>query len=158
MSNSAMRSLINTVCAQVATCGFVGYVPVMPGTITSFLTTLFFWVVPLPAGWYWGILLMLFFVGWYGASCYAAKSQRIDPSEVVIDEVVGMMLSLAFLPKRMFLYSSAFILFRFFDITKIFPINRCERLSWVGLAIMLDDVVAGVMAWWCVMGLYWIGW
>ncbi len=137
-----------------ATCFFMGYIPLLPGTAASLLTSILLWVWPLSLEAYMLALGGLFFGGWYSSAIYTAKKGVSDPSEIVIDEVVGMMVALAFLPHDKLLYIGAFLLFRFFDITKLFPVNRCERLSWVGLAVMADDVMAGIMAWCCMMTFY----
>ena len=63
----------------------------------------------------------------------------------MIDEVVGMLIALLFVPKTTFFLIAAFILFRIFDIAKPFPARRMERLHG-GWGIVLDDVIAGVYA------------
>jgi phosphatidylglycerophosphatase A len=68
-----------------------------------------------------------------------------DPSQVTIDEAVGMWISLLWLPKTPIVFLSAFFLFRFFDIIKIFPATYFDRKRG-GFAIMMDDVVAAVYA------------
>lgn len=71
---------------------------------------------------------------------------KIDPQEVVIDEFAGYYLALLGLDIcSVFNVLSAFVLFRFFDITKLGPIRRAERLSGAW-GIMADDIVAGVAA------------
>jgi phosphatidylglycerophosphatase A len=68
---------------------------------------------------------------------------RVDPSQVVLDEVVGQMIALVAWPVAGWkMYVAGFVLFRFFDIVKPFPARRCERIAG-GWGIMLDDVVAG---------------
>lgn len=68
-----------------------------------------------------------------------------DPSIVVIDEIIGMLISLAFVEKSLIAVAIAFFAFRFFDIVKPFPARQCERIP-NGWGIMLDDVVAGIYA------------
>ncbi len=68
-----------------------------------------------------------------------------DPSIVVIDEIVGMWISLLWLPKTLPAILLAFILFRVMDIIKPEPARLMERLPY-GLGIMLDDVIAGIYA------------
>jgi phosphatidylglycerophosphatase A len=68
-----------------------------------------------------------------------------DPSIVVIDEIIGMWVSLFLLPKTFLAIISAFIVFRALDIVKPFPARRLEKLP-NGWGIMLDDIVAGVYA------------
>lgn len=68
-----------------------------------------------------------------------------DPSRIVIDEVVGMWISMLFLPFRWECYVLSFILFRLFDIYKPFYIRKMESIG-NGWGVMLDDVLAGVYA------------
>lgn len=70
---------------------------------------------------------------------------REDPSEVVIDEVAGYLLALFFLPSSWLTISLGFLLFRFFDIWKPFPIKRIEAVKG-GPGIVLDDLAAGLYA------------
>jgi phosphatidylglycerophosphatase A len=65
-----------------------------------------------------------------------------DPSHIIIDELVGQWLALLFLPKGLINIAIAFILFRFFDIIKPWPISLIEKLP-KGLGVMSDDLVAG---------------
>jgi phosphatidylglycerophosphatase A len=71
--------------------------------------------------------------------------KEADPSMVVIDEMVGMWISLLFLPKTYVVIVTAFVMFRVFDIIKPPPAQRLERVPH-GWGIMLDDVVAGLYA------------
>lgn len=66
-----------------------------------------------------------------------------DPSKIVIDEVVGMWISMLFLPHKWECFVAAFVLFRLFDIYKPFYIRRLESLK-NGWGVMMDDVLAGV--------------
>ena len=74
-----------------------------------------------------------------------ADQQHPDPSEVVIDEVVGMMVTLAYLPWSFVSIGLGFLLFRVFDILKPPPARQLESLPG-GWGIVIDDVVAGVYA------------
>ena len=65
-----------------------------------------------------------------------------DPSHIIIDELVGQWLALLFLPNGLINIAIAFILFRFFDIIKPWPISLIEKLP-KGLGVMSDDLVAG---------------
>jgi phosphatidylglycerophosphatase A len=68
-----------------------------------------------------------------------------DPSEAVIDELAGQWLACAFAPVSVAGYVVAFVLFRFFDMTKIWPVSAAERVRG-GWGVMFDDIVAGSMA------------
>ena len=69
-----------------------------------------------------------------------------DPSMIVIDEVAGMAVALAGAPFEPLLILIAFLLFRFFDILKPFPVRQIEKGFPGGWGIVLDDVAAGVLA------------
>jgi len=71
--------------------------------------------------------------------------RRHDDGRITIDEVAGMLVSLAWLPARLEVAALAFVLFRVFDIWKPFPAGAAERLPG-GLGVMADDLVAGVYA------------
>jgi phosphatidylglycerophosphatase A len=66
-----------------------------------------------------------------------------DPAECTVDEVVGMWISLLFLPKTLLISTVAFISWRIFDIIKPSPARQLERLSG-GIGIMIDDIIAGL--------------
>lgn len=99
----------------------------------------------------------VFFLGWWATQKMTAGQENHDPSEVVIDEVAGQWIALW--PLSFGLWSAgaeawlfpypgwlaAFILFRFFDVTKFGPIGWADRRS-NALGVMLDDVFAGIAA------------
>ncbi len=86
----------------------------------------------------------IFALGVWAAGHAERFFDRIDPGEVVIDEVVGQIITFLARPDAPGKYLLAgFILFRIFDVVKPFPVRRAERLPG-GWGIMLDDVVAGV--------------
>jgi phosphatidylglycerophosphatase A len=143
---------MNSIAKQIATVFGLGSVFPAPGTAAS--------VVALPAAWLivhigdgaWerrGMLLLaglaIFALGAWASELYARAEGREDPSECVVDEVAGQWVACAFAPISLFGFAMAFLLFRVFDITKLWPVNLAERVPG-GLGIMLDDIVAGVMA------------
>ena len=84
--------------------------------------------------------------------------ERKDPGEVVIDELVGVWLVLLpFESPSFWLVLAAFAFFRFFDISKPWPVRASENWLPDGFGIMIDDVVAGVWALLCVALLRLIG-
>ena len=141
----------------VATVGGVGFVPWAPGTAGSAVGL----VVAATVGqfmnpwWYLGLVVALFFSGVAAAQAVERSALRKDPSHVVIDEVVGMLLALFALPVRAGVFLSAFLCFRGLDIFKPFPIRRLERQPG-GWGIMLDDLAAGVCANLLVRGGLWV--
>jgi len=129
----------------IATGFLSGYSPIVPGTAGS-LVGLAIYVIPnfeIPSILF-GFILITFFIGTY-ASSRMEKYYGDDPSIVVIDEIVGMWISLLFLPKSWVIGCIAFVAFRFYDIVKPPPARRIEKLA-NGWGIMLDDLFAGVYA------------
>ncbi len=122
-----------------------GYSPLAPGTAGSILAVVIVYLLAPIGLWIFGsALLLLFLLGvWSGTQL--EKDHGEDPSLVVIDEIVGMGISLLFLPKSWPLFLVAFLLFRLFDIFKPFPINNLQDIHG-GWGIMLDDVLAGIYA------------
>jgi len=144
MTNPTSRPRLPFVCATFFYCGFA---PVAPGTVGSAAALLL--VVPLRlAGLAWldlAAVAVLFAIGVWSAGIVERHLASEDPGAVVIDEVVGMYVSLLWLPLTWQAVLAAFLVFRLFDILKPWPAGRFERLGG-GLGIMADDVMAGVYA------------
>ena len=96
--------------------------------------------------WTWLILPLFIFLSWYVCAAANKDSDSKDHSSVVIDEVAGMLLALAFVPHTLMAYFGAFILFRVFDIWKPWPISWADKSVKGGLGILLDDLIAGLFA------------
>jgi phosphatidylglycerophosphatase A len=131
----------------LATFFGVGLFPLVPGTAASAVAALFYKLVLHGLGWPLYVLLVggLFLAGTAASKTYAAELGRPDPGRIVIDEVCGQLIALAFLPSGWLAVGLAFALFRFFDIIKPWPIRKLERLPG-GWGIMADDVGAGLAA------------
>lgn len=85
-------------------------------------------------------------IGVWASMRYCASHGVADPGEVVIDEVAGQWLALVFAsPDNPWHFLAAFVLFRFFDVAKIWPANWAERLPG-GWGVMMDDIIAGLYA------------
>ncbi len=92
------------------------------------------------------IIIVTFFIGWK-ASLEAEKALGMhDNSSIVIDEFVGMFISVLFFPSNISLVFLAFVLFRVYDIFKPWPISFFDKKIGGGLGIMVDDVLAGIFA------------
>ena len=90
-------------------------------------------------------IILLAIIGTRAASAYQQQTGKKDASEVVVDEVVGQWIPLLIIPMTPVWILAAFVLFRFFDITKLGPIGMAEK--WPGgFGVMADDVVAGAAA------------
>ena len=130
----------------VATGAGSGYAPIAPGTAGSAVGLLLFWPLSwLPLGWQIGVTVAVFVLGTLAASRVATEVGLKDPGIVVVDEVVGMWISLLFLPLTPIVAAVGFLLFRLLDVVKPWPARDFERLPG-GWGIMTDDVMAGVYA------------
>lgn len=125
----------------------LGFFPVAPGTLTS-LVILFiyrYFLHDLRGPYILLTLTALIVLGTPAASSYSSELKRPDPSRVVIDEAAGQLIVLVFVPVDWTPLIAGFLLFRFFDIVKPFPIRKAEGLP-AGWGIMADDILAGLMA------------
>lgn len=126
-----------------------GLLPIAPGTWGAAVAVLLAWPVAVwqPTGlpYLLGVLILTFFgVGVVGSNRMEAEWGK-DPSQTVIDEMVGMWIALLLLPTHWPYWLAAFFLFRLFDIFKPLGIRRLENLPG-GWGVMLDDVLAGLYA------------
>ena len=132
----------------VATFFGFGRIRIAPGTWTSLAVTLIVFLIPLPARPTLFLALataVVFLIGIPSAAVCEKHFQKKDPRQCVIDEVAGQLVSFWFLPHTVVFFGAAFLLFRFFDIFKPFPIKASEEIPH-GVGIMLDDVLAGLYA------------
>ena len=90
-----------------------------------------------------GAIILVFLCGWWAASRSEEKTGESDAQYIVIDEVAGQGLALLFVPLDLTLYFVGFLLFRFFDILKPWPVNAVESRLKGGLGVMADDLTAG---------------
>ena len=134
----------------LATAGYSGYFPIAPGTVGSAVGVLVYgalrWVQS-PASPVTEVLLIfaLFAAGVWAGTIAERYFGGIDPGPIVLDEVVGMLITLAFIPAGPSGVLVGFVLFRIFDVIKPFPARRLEALHG-GLGVMADDAMAAVYA------------
>ena len=131
----------------LATVAYCGYFPVAPGTVGSaagLVVYLLVWWTRSPLVEV-ALIAVTFAVGTWAATHAERFFGGIDPGPVVIDEVLGMLITLAFIPAGWRAMAAGFVLFRVFDVFKPFPADRLEKLHG-GFGIMSDDAMAGVYA------------
>jgi phosphatidylglycerophosphatase A len=128
----------------IATALFSGYAPFAPGTVGSLLAVLIYWFL-INSNLFLLLLSVCFFILGVFTSEEFEKRYGHDPSVVVIDEVVGMWISLLFVEKGILNVLVAFLMFRVMDVLKPFPARHFDKMSG-GFGIMMDDVIAGVYA------------
>ena len=134
-----------------------GYFPRAPGTFTSLVTVIILWFIPQVQGVYLLAAAVIVTLTGIPAGTKLEKIWDEDPSRVTIDEAAGMLITLIWIPHSLFLFILGFILFRFFDIAKPFPIDRLQKLHG-GVGIMIDDVLAGFYAQVILRALVLTGW
>jgi len=139
---------------------FIGYIPLMPGTIASLLVAAVLWYVRYqrhvtitPQVW-WICALALTALSVLLSSKPRQVFGHEDPKQVVIDECAGQFITYFFVPLTLNTLVLGFLLFRFFDIVKPFPIYKMEELEG-GIGITMDDVVAGIFANVSLMAIVW---
>jgi len=133
------------VAVFLATCGYVGYAPVAPGTFGSAAGLAIFALMRASGSIYveLAVIVVLFAIGVWSGTEAEHHFGGTDPGPIVLDEVVGMLITLALLPVNAMGAFVGFIVFRALDVVKPWPSGRFERLHG-GLGIMADDGMAAV--------------
>ncbi len=129
------------VCEWFATCSYVGYLPLAPGTWGSLLACIIAYLFPRSSNP--SIIVVLIIAAIVTAE--RARGSDDDPSRIVIDEYTGMLVAVIGHGGAAGDLIKAFILFRAFDILKPYPIRKLERLPGA-YGIVADDVLAGIYA------------
>jgi phosphatidylglycerophosphatase A len=129
----------------IATCGYIGYVPVAPGTFGSAAGLVVYAAVRASGSQAVEIaaIVALFLIGIWSGTQAEHHFGGIDPAPVVMDEVVGMLITLAFLPVNWVGALVGFLVFRIFDVFKPWPAAKFESLPG-GLGVMADDGMAAI--------------
>jgi len=118
-----------------------------PGTAGSFVAIpIFYLLINLPSLLQWLFVVTLFFVGLYSSNKVINLIDQKDPSFIVIDEIVAVLFLFILIPTNIKFLAFAFILFRFFDIFKPFPVSWAENYFKGALGIMMDDIVAALLS------------
>ncbi len=141
-----IQNPLNRILQCVVTCCYTGYIPGAPGTYASILGCILIYFSPpifgnMAISICFTIGLVLFSVLCIDLFKYKGK----DPGYIVIDELAGICVTMAGHRITFMKTIIGFVLFRFFDIAKPFPIKHAERLKG-GYGIVADDVIAGLFA------------
>ena len=150
--------MIKTFNYLFVTCFGIGSIRFAPGTITSLITTVFlyslFHIVNLSNNTILIILLIVFIYSFYAVSEYIKFNENKDPKEVVIDEFIGQSIPIYVYEishgtvkdsqEAVLFYIYIFVLFRYFDIKKPFPVNFFDKKFKNSFGVIIDDVVAGL--------------
>lgn len=139
--NPGRRRLI----LALATCGGVGNLPWMPGTWGALAALPLWWLLQHLGFWGYGLVLVILSAVSIRVTGWAQEYLGPDHPSIVLDEVVGLLAALAWVPLHWQWVLIGFTLFRLLDIWKPFPIKYCERLPG-GWGVTLDDLAAGLLA------------
>jgi len=140
--------LWSSILKQIALLGGLGNAPFAPGTVASIFAgipaacLLAFAQKPMAAA----IITLIFFLSCYAADETAKKMAKHDPKEVVIDELVGYLVTMLWFPITAKSLIVGLAAFRLFDIWKPWPVSFLDQKIRGGLGIVLDDVGAGIYA------------
>ncbi|MDB5037922.1 MAG: phosphatidylglycerophosphatase [Bacteriovoracaceae bacterium] len=145
----ALEKIRSSLMTGIVTCCGLGFFPKGSGTIASFFAT-GFWVLLLELDvprWFIILLTLLITVfGTFAIQAYEKRTKTHDGSEIVIDEWVGMGISLWFIKLNLPYIIAAFVLFRLFDIWKPPGVKYFDDHHLNSWGVMIDDVVAGLYA------------
>ena len=143
---AASATLADRAATLIATGFGAGFSPIAPGTAGSLVGLALFWPLQWTGPWVQiAATVAAYFAGVAASSRLARRLGRKDPGAAVVDEVVGMWLSLLFLPFTPVTAIAGFVLFRILDVFKPWPARQLEALPG-GWGIMTDDVMAGIYA------------
>ncbi len=136
---------LNRLFLVLATGFGVGYSPIAPGTLGTLIAFLvYYFLSNIPSPIYEITLIGFFFFSvWISENAELSFGKK-DDRRIVIDEIMGFLITMLWVPKTTIVMIIAFFLFRFFDILKPFPIRRLEKKLRGGYGVVLDDVLAGV--------------
>ena len=136
----------------------VGKIKFAPGTFASLAITTFlfyfFHILKLPAQFIFYILLIIFLYSFFAVGEYIKDNEDKDPKEVVVDEIIGQSIPIYLFEiahgttkiskeEAILFYFYIFILFRFFDIKKPFPVSYFDKKFKNSFGVIMDDVIAG---------------
>ena len=150
--------MIKTFNYLFVTCFGIGSFRFAPGTITSFVTTIFlyslFHIINLSNNIILIALVLIFIYSFYAVSEYIKENENKDPKEIVVDEFIGQSIPIYLYEmahgimknpqESVLFYLYIFILFRYFDIKKPFPVNYFDKKFKNSFGVIIDDVVAGL--------------
>ena len=150
--------MIKTFNYLFVTCFGIGSLRFAPGTITSFITTVFlfslFHLINLSNYIILSALLLIFIYSFYAVSEYIKYNENKDPKEVVIDEFIGQSIPIYLYEvvhgttknsqEAVLFYLYIFILFRYFDIKKPFPVSYFDKKLKNSFGVIFDDIAAGL--------------
>ena len=136
---------MNRLAHFIASICYIGYFPIASGTFASFVALLIWWFFVTNIYLQLVIIALTIFLGTYASYLTEKLYNSKDPSFIVVDEFAGMFISLFLVPKNIYLYIFAFILFRVLDVIKPSYIDTVQKYKY-GIGVMADDILAGILS------------
>jgi phosphatidylglycerophosphatase A len=132
----------------VAQLGGLGKAPFAPGTVATVVAGIpaVYLVSRFSGPWPLVLLIFLLLASCYFAGVAESELQKTDPAEVVIDELVGFLITMFGFPFTLPTVALGLLSFRLLDIWKPWPVNLFQDQLKGGVAIVMDDVAAGILA------------
>ena len=132
----------------------VGNSKIFPGTLASLITLPIVWLIKYFFSLNFFLIVLLFYsiISYFLIKICIKNVTNKDPKYIVADEHIGQSIALIFCDQNIFDYLFSFILFRFFDIVKPFPINLIDKKVKNAYGVILDDVLAGIYV--CIIIVY----
>ena len=135
----------------------LGKIKYIPGTIGSFVTIIIlyylFHIINLSPNIFLFFLILIFIYSFYAVSSHIENNENKDPGEIIIDEFIGQSIPIYLYEishgtektqnEAIFFYGICFILFRYFDIMKPFPVSFFDKNFKNSFGVIMDDVCAG---------------
>ena len=140
----------------IATWFGVGLMRPAPGTWGTLAALPFAILIKMAGGWIalLAAILIVSFIGYKVSEQWCALTKEKDAPQIVVDEVAGMWITLLAAPLTDMTVLCGFVLFRFFDILKPWPVSWCDQKLPGGYGVMADDIAAGIFAGIAVWGLH----
>jgi len=132
-----------------------GYFPVASGTAGTLFAgvPVYLLISLLPQAWYAAVTVLIMLTGVFFCEAADRLLGEKDSGKIVLDEVAGFLVTMAFVPVNIYTVTAGFFLFRFFDVVKLQPAKWVEDHFPGGMGVLFDDVAAGIYANICL----WIG-
>jgi phosphatidylglycerophosphatase A len=145
--NSTLQKWVKQFTLFWATGFGVGYSPLAPGTLGTLIAIpVYYFLSQIPSPVYEITLIGFFFLSvWISKNAEIFFGKQDDP-RIVIDEMMGFLITMLWVPRATLFVIIGFFLFRFFDILKPLPIRHLEKRLKGGFGVVLDDVLAGIYA------------
>ena len=147
MQNSLVKTIL---CNPIHLLSFglgSGLSPIAPGTMGTLIAIPLFLILATQSVHIYLVFVVIAFLIGCWSSAYTSKSLQIhDHPGIVIDEIVGYLITMILVPVYWYWVILGFIFFRIFDIWKPWPISIADKHIKGGIGIMLDDVIAGILA------------